>query len=72
MTATSRSRGWPIEWVGKSWIYSDTRQLDDGQRAGFALPCALTAWPCGLSESDAPCVPCGAMRHRDARPLLVG
>ena len=29
----SFSRGWPIEWNGREWIYSDTGLPDDGRRA---------------------------------------
>lgn len=33
MTARSHERGWPIEWNGQTWIYSDTKQSVNGKRA---------------------------------------
>jgi len=32
MTAQAHSRGWPTEWDGRRWIYSDTRKPDTGRR----------------------------------------
>lgn len=32
MTQKSHSRGWPIEWTGKEWVYSDTLKPIDDER----------------------------------------
>ena len=33
MVARAHSRGWPIEWTGARWVYSDTHAPDDDSRA---------------------------------------
>lgn len=43
MTARAHSRGWPTEWDGERWVYSDTKQLDDGIRSCFRCGCVPTS-----------------------------